>query len=176
MCRIIELIAQRENLSFLTYAEHGVHHISYHQFSDAFTRRQLQRTKRNEPCQREIFRNDEKHFSHFLCPINVWGALVWVLFMLFSLVGHRREKNGWQKKRTHRPNVGHLLITKYDHFFFFLVRRFGYRPGLSHSGRRFFYCCCNLLGILVSVDVVKITCAQCEQRKWKIFLYICCKV
>jgi hypothetical protein len=36
-------------------------------------------------------------------------SVVWVLFMLLSLVGHGKE---WLKKK--RMNVGHLLITEYE--------------------------------------------------------------
>lgn len=81
----------------------------------------------------------------------------------FSWACGEREREEWVK-------MGHLLITKYDHFYVLCCSRFSWSPrAISLLAPRRVdspHCCCNLLGILVDFDVVKITRgARCERRK-----------
>lgn len=103
-----------------------------------------------------------KAFFTLLRPIIVWcEAPVWVWSMLLSLVGHA-EREEWMK-------MGHLLITKYDHFYVLCCSRFSWSPcAISFLAPR---CVDSPIVVVICLEFLltsmswKLLGARCDRRK-----------
>lgn len=131
------------NMIFYSSPRHGIH--SHHPIPTPSAEQKICAAEEKKRFLRGIF--------HTFYVQLMYDAVVWVSFMLFSW-GDGEE---WMK-------MGHLLITKYDHFFLSWFR--GPGSACISARRRFLHCCCNLLGILVSSLVVKIT-LRAHWNRWR---------